>query len=244
MHNYDIMSRADLAQFQSDDVLVGNLDLLGKTFNLKDLSYPSQVDLYKNLLVSCIYAKEQDDHPTTFAEISRSRASRVLTWLESTDFLTAPASTRFHDSVRGGLLYHSLSVLNNALILAGSPQFEAIPVASITIVCLVHDWCKIGLYKTYMKNVKDDRTGIWSKVEAYTYRDDRAINLGHGASSMYLAMKAFRLNIEECSAIRWHMGRWNCVETEFNELQQVNRQYPLAHLLQFADQLSITDYAF
>ena len=42
--------------------------------------------------------------------ITRPGADKLLQWLESTDFFTAPASTRFHLAREGGLLEHSLHV--------------------------------------------------------------------------------------------------------------------------------------
>lgn len=36
---------------------------------------------------------------------------RLIEWLETTDFFTAPASTKYHGSYEGGLVEHSLNVL-------------------------------------------------------------------------------------------------------------------------------------
>lgn len=68
------------------------------------------------------------------------------------------------------------------------------------------------------------------------------MNLGHGVSSMFLINKFFRLNIEEASAIRWHMGAYRTDDNEFNELQSSNENFMLVHLIQFADQLSLVKY--
>ena len=42
--------------------------------------------------------------------IKRDGADRLLDYLISSDFFTAPASTRFHGSYPGGLCEHSLNV--------------------------------------------------------------------------------------------------------------------------------------
>ena len=42
----------------------------------------------------------------------RKGMDKLLAWLESTDFFTAPASTRFHGAYEGGLLEHSMTVYN------------------------------------------------------------------------------------------------------------------------------------
>ena len=46
--------------------------------------------------------------------IQRDGANELLRWLESSDFFTAPASTRFHGAHEEGLLQHVTSFLNNA----------------------------------------------------------------------------------------------------------------------------------
>ena len=40
--------------------------------------------------------------------ITREGAKELLEWLTKTDFFIAPASTRFHSAVAGGLCFHSL----------------------------------------------------------------------------------------------------------------------------------------
>ena len=40
--------------------------------------------------------------------IKREGAKELLDWLKKTDFFVAPASTKFHSAVAGGLCYHSL----------------------------------------------------------------------------------------------------------------------------------------
>lgn len=45
------------------------------------------------------------------SQVVRPGADKLLEWLKSTDFFTAPASTRFHGAYPGGLVKHSLNVL-------------------------------------------------------------------------------------------------------------------------------------
>ena len=172
-----------------------------------------------------------------------SRICRCLEWLRSTDFYTCPASTKYHDSVPGGLLKHSLNVVDRALELVDAPSFDnLVNLDDAVFASLVHDWCKIGLYEPYKKNVKNETTGQWEQQTAYRYFEDRTICMGHGASSMFLAMRFFNISTEVALAIRWHMGRWNVSDSEYGELQQACRNYPLVHLIQFADALAIVNY--
>lgn len=171
------------------------------------------------------------------------RFNRILQWLNEGDFFTAPASTRYHDAFTGGLLTHTLNVYDNMVELSKIDKFASVKVKDYALVALVHDWCKIGLYEVYMKNVKDDTTGKWYQQEAFRWRDEGpSFALGHGVSSMFLASRFLPLNLEQSAAIRWHMGSYRCVDEEFSELQKCNETYPIVHMLQFADQLSIVRY--
>ena len=42
--------------------------------------------------------------------VARPGAQQLLKWLETTDFYTAPASTRFHGACECGLVMHSINV--------------------------------------------------------------------------------------------------------------------------------------
>lgn len=170
-------------------------------------------------------------------------ADKILAWLETTDFFTAPASTRYHESEVCGLVFHSLKVYNEAATLQTIPAFADCNVCKWALVALVHDWCKIGLYESYTRNVKNESTGQWEKVPAFKIADVKHNNtLGHGAASMFMISQFLRLSFEEALAIRWHMGTWNVCDSEFNDLQDSNENYPLVHMIQFADQLAITTY--
>lgn len=205
-------------------------------------------NLYDALLAGCILVKTVKENLQSTGTLGNPddavpRILRCLQWLHTTDFYIAPASTRYHDSTVGGLLNHSLKVADCTTKLLRSPIFNVVDIESAVLVALVHDWCKIGFYESYQKNVKNETTGVWEKQDAFRWKDKAYSCLGHGVSSMYIAQKFIKLDIEECLAIRWHMGAWRVCDSEINEMQQANEMYPLVHLLQFADQLSITEYA-
>ena len=168
-------------------------------------------------------------------------ATRATTWLNETDFYEAPGSTQYHDSHPRGLLIHSLRVAYEIMQLHTLPKFSNTDVAKAVYCALVHDWCKINKYEQYMRNVKNEETGVWEKIPSYRYRD-AAVPLGHGETSMFLAGKFTSLTAEMACAIRWHMGAWQMNPAIINDLQQSNETYPLVLMLQFADQLSITQY--
>lgn len=170
-------------------------------------------------------------------------AAKIIDYLEHTDFFTAPASTIYHEAVPSGLLFHSLKVYNEAVTLQHLPAFESCHICKWSLAALVHDWCKIGLYESYSRNVKNEQTGQWEKVPSFKVATAKRNNtMGHGVASMFMISQFVKLSLEEALAIRWHMGTWNVCDSEMNDLQDSNENYPLVHMLQFADQLAITKY--
>lgn len=197
----------------------------------KVLDMSSKSSDYMQLMHELFKAKEATDR----------QWERFESWITQTDFFEAPASTRFHGSFEGGLCEHHIDVYNETVDLLKLDKFKDVDTVSAYLVALVHDFCKIGLYVPYMRNVKNDDTGQWERVQAFKY-DKPQYPFGHGVTSMYLASQFIHLTREEALAIRWHMGSWRCTKDDFSELQDANERYPLVLLLQFADQLSITGY--
>lgn len=200
-----------------------------------------RVEMYEKLILGIMLQRWELEHLIEDPDNFIPNALKCLEWLRQTDFYLAPASTVYHESHEGGLLEHTMKVLDRGLDLMNCASFSDVKMLSFEMCALTHDWCKIGLYEKYSKNVKNDSTGKWEQVDAFK-RNQKGIPLGHGVSSMFLAGKFFRLSIDEALAIRHHMGRWYCADAEVDELQMSNENYPLVHLLQFADQLSIVKY--
>ena len=97
--------------------------------------------------------------------VSRPGAQQLLDWLATTDFYTAPASTRFHGACECGLVMHSINVYN---VLMSRFYTEEDNKESFTLVSLLHDLCKANYYKSGFRNVKNDATGQWEKVPSYS----------------------------------------------------------------------------
>ncbi len=151
---------------------------------------------------------------------------------EDTDFFLAPASTKYHGAYVGGLLQHSLDVLQ---LLQEEPLSDQFSQDSIIIVALLHDLCKANCYVKETRNVKE--YGKWVEKEVYTYQDD--LPLGHGEKSLYLVGKHLYLSDEEAAAIRWHMGAFDCAFRGGDKaLNAAFEKYPLAVLLHIADMKS------
>lgn len=160
----------------------------------------------------------------------RKGIDKLLAWLESTDFFTAPASTRFHGAYEGGLLEHSLNVYEAFQKLFGQDGDDA---DSVVLCTLLHDVCKAGFYKTEMRNRKNEH-GQWEQVPFYTVDDQ--FPYGHGEKSVYLIERFVRLKTEEAVAIRWHMGGFDdAVRGGSYALSGAFEKYPLALRLYMAD---------
>ena len=144
--------------------------------------------------------------------IRRPGAEKLLTWLESSDFFEAPASTRFHLSRPGGLVEHSIHVYERLSNLVadeegypGSTFGEDFTISDETIaICgLLHDICKANFYTVEMRNRKNEQ-GQWEKYPFYVVDDQ--LPYGHGEKSVYIISGFMKLTREEAIAIRWHMG--------------------------------------
>ena len=144
---------------------------------------------------------------TEAAAIKREGIKDLMGWLESTDFFTAPASTRFHGAYEGGLAHHSLNVYSQLESLADWYGYrDEYSRETLAIVALFHDVCKVGCYKTEMRWRKDDRNQ-WEQYAAYRFQEDFAFG-GHGSKSMFLVQNFIKLTPDEAVAINCHMGQW------------------------------------
>ncbi|HEY5585526.1 MAG TPA: HD domain-containing protein [Ruminiclostridium sp.] len=169
--------------------------------------------------------------------IKREGADKLLEYMlsKSSDFFTAPASTRFHGSYEGGLLEHSINVYDCLKDYLSRDRVKSTyhinyDEESIAIVALLHDICKINCYKVGSRNVKDER-GAWQNVPTYEF-DDR-LPYGHGEKSVYIITGFMKLTREEAFAIRYHMG-FSGIEDKRN-IGDAFEQFPLGFALSTAD---------
>jgi hypothetical protein len=170
--------------------------------------------------------------------ITREGATELLAYLTgpSSDFFTAPASTRYHSAYEGGLLDHSLNVyecLRDYLARTKVKDEFGLSYSdeSIAIVALLHDLCKVNVYKVSTRNVKDPVTGQWRPQPYYEFSDP--LPYGHGEKSVYIISGYMKLTREEAFAIRYHMGFSN--EDDPRNVGAAFEQFPLALALSIAD---------
>ena len=169
------------------------------------------------------------------SNIKREGADKLLEYLLSSDFFVAPASARFHSSYEGGLCDHSLNVFDCLTSYLEAQRTKEIigtsySPESIAIVSLLHDLCKVGVYKKGFRNVKDEK-GTWQRVDTFEYDDQ--MPYGHGEKSVYIISGYMRLTREEAFAIRYHMG-YSSTEDPRN-ISAAFEMFPLAFALSTAD---------
>ena len=170
------------------------------------------------------------------ANIKREGADKLLEYLKNSDFFTAPASARFHSSYAGGLCDHSLNVYDCLVSYLEAPRTKELlgveySAESIAIVSLLHDLCKIGVYKKGFRNVKDEK-GTWQRVDTFEYDDQ--LPYGHGEKSVYIISGYMRLTREEAFAIRYHMG-YSSEREDPRNVSAAFEMFPLAFALSTAD---------
>jgi len=175
--------------------------------------------------------------------ITRPGADKLLAWLETTDFFTAPASTRFHLSRPGGLVEHSIHVYERLLRLykdeytdqdaPGERHLNSEEMETVAICGLLHDICKANFYGVEMRNRKNEQ-GQWEKYPFYIVNDQ--LPYGHGEKSVYIISSFMKLTREEAMAIRWHMG---FADNEYKgggySVGNAFDKFPLAVLTHIAD---------
>ena len=145
-----------------------------------------------------------------------------------TNWLTSPASTRFHLNFEKGLLTHSVGVAESLLKFRDFLAPE-IPDESCVIVGLFHDVGKVGMpgKPLYIKNDNE-----WEvKKRGITYKTNpEVVKMGLAARSLYLVSKFIPLSDAEAQAILYHDGQY----IEENQCI-VHKEEPLTLLTHWAD---------
>lgn len=147
-------------------------------------------------------------------KIKRAGAEELLEWLDRNGFFTAPASTKYHLAIPGGLALHSLNVYRRLREIGAAATLQEIGAEdalrkiseghsfdlgadleeSVAIMGLLHDLCKTDCYHE-------------SREKGYTFRDP--LPMGHGEKSVYMITRYMKLLDTEALAIRWHMGAYD-----------------------------------
>ena len=182
-------------------------------------------------------------------KVQREGMDELLGYIRRSDFYTAPASTKYHLSCPGGLLQHSLNVLDALRgLLVWNPQQEeweyqaagvvvdTIPDESVILTALLHDVCKTYFYQVGTRNVKDSQTKRWKEVPSYSVHD--VMPLGHGPKSAMIVKEYVDLNNREFYSIWWHMGYTMAEGQDRLTLGTAIEKYPFILALHTADMMA------
>lgn len=134
--------------------------------------------------------------------INRNGMEKLITYLEKSDFFTAPAAASHHSNFEGGLAEHSLNVYR--LLKEKNEKYKlGYSEETIILTSLLHDLCKIGVYKKGYK-LRKNTNDQWEAYGTYTFEENFPV--GHGEKSVMIAMNFINLSKDEILMIRWHMG--------------------------------------
>lgn len=203
-------------------------------------------------------------------KVKREGVDKLMEYIRKSDFYSAPTSTRFHLSVRGGLLQHSLNVYDALIasliengrdgaysyVIAGK-EVVKIEDESVVVMALLHDLCKTYFYATETRNrktydkekvakadpwqVKKDNTGELFIWESYeAYTVDDKVPYGHGEKSVMMIEEYMKLKPVERYAIRWHMGYTDVSPMQQYAISEAFKKYPIAWALHNADMQAST----
>ena len=176
-------------------------------------------------------------------DTQREGMEAVIDGLDKLGFFEAPASSRNHLAVPGGLCRHSLNVYDQAMTIATASVncnvAMRLPEDSITIASLLHDVCKAEVYKPVEKWRKD-ANNQWEQYQTWD-KDYSHAPFGHGEKSVIrLLLMGLKMTRDEMLAIRWHMAAWELPDSyeargNFNAAVE---QCPLLSVLIAADELA------
>jgi len=136
---------------------------------------------------------------------------KLIDFLVTSDYFTAPASTKYHGNFIGGLAEHSYNVY--ILFKEKNERFNlGLPEDTIIITALCHDICKVNFYKRGIKNIKQGKKinyrgqEVDNWVEKEVWEVDDIYPIGHAEKSIIILQRFIDLSQEEILLIRWHMG--------------------------------------
>lgn len=160
----------------------------------------------------------------------RHNINNLLDYMDKAGFYTAPASTKYHGAIEGGLADHSINVWRIAIQTAQGIMGVDINAMhdSIVITSILHDLGKVGQFgkPLYVDNVL--KKGI-SEAQPYKTNPDLR-TLPHEIVSCIEIERFIELTPEEQQAIAWHNGLYGAFKYEI-----AGKETPLYMILHFAD---------
>lgn len=154
---------------------------------------------------------------------------QVKEWIVRTNFLSAPASRKYHGAYASGLFDHSAKVAVTLLELTERNNLKWLKERSPILVGIAHDFCKFDKYLwdeeaqkfVHNPNLEDDRHG------------DRSVDI--------LKTLIPDLTEEEILCIKYHMG-FTLPQEDWEGFMEAIRKYPNVLWTHQADMISTFIY--
>lgn len=158
----------------------------------------------------------------------RHGMDELIECMEDGGFYEAPCSGAHHLAEEGGLLIHSLNVLDAARAL-NSVWGHEVADDSLTIIALLHDLGKMGDHgkPNYVENYLTG--GKRSEKKPFTTNSE-LVYIPHEVRSVMIAERYIRLSEEEEQAILWHNGLYGSFKYDIQ-----GKETAMYMVLHFAD---------
>lgn len=137
-----------------------------------------------------------------------------MKWLQSTDFFTAPASTRYHGAYEGGLFDHCMNVTKTLMQMTKLGLISWERQESPVIIGMLHDATKIGAYVL----------NPFGEGNCWEHNPNWNGSGPHGQDSVLKIKQHMELTEEEEHCIRWHMGAYET--DQWAGYDEAIRKYP------------------
>ena len=184
---------------------------------------------FQNLFYSKVSAF---DHDITQDE-------KLVNYLKTGGFFTAPASTKYHGVYEGGLYDHSRAVMMRLFDMTDNMGLKWQRPESPFIIGMFHDLCKCDQYKPVIQLglVNEDANGVKEigPVTTYEYNNDLLLK-GHGEKSIMILSQFMTLTEEEMLCIRYHMGAYE--QADWDGFDRAIKKFPNTLLCHTCDMLA------
>lgn len=172
---------------------------------------------------TCRGAREEYFRENFYAVLGEEIVEKLI----QNGFCSAPASSLHHGNYEGGLFDHSVAVANALQKYTRKLNLHWKNERSPLLVGILHDLCKIDLYKKVVtKPASFDFETFSEDPEEYRYeRSNDAIVQGHGDKSVIYALQlGIDLTEEEIACISYHMGAYD--KDRWSAYDRAIKKYP------------------
>ena len=161
-------------------------------------------------------------------KVDRDGIDTLLDYMDAAGFFKAPCSGSHHLAKDGGLVEHSLNVLDLARKLNKAWEAE-IDEETLILVTLLHDLGKMGDHGRSYYVEKILKSG--KRSESTPFETNKELNyIPHEVRSVMIVERFIHLSDDEEQAILWHNGLYGAFKYDIS-----SRETALYMILHFSD---------